>query len=98
MCYAIRNFRWLAPEVFRFANQQVFVMPCWCPVSMRSKDSGWPGHRLVSLLLYLRAPDAGGETCLLQLGDGTLNPGIKKTNPLGVLGISIKKECKADKE
>eukprot|EP00434_Breviolum_minutum_P042107 symbB.v1.2.037464.t1/scaffold5536.1/size26037/1 len=28
-------------------------------------DSGWPGHRLVSLLLYLRAPAAGGETCLL---------------------------------
>eukprot|EP00931_Biecheleriopsis_adriatica_P101601 TRINITY_DN76704_c0_g1_i1.p1 TRINITY_DN76704_c0_g1~~TRINITY_DN76704_c0_g1_i1.p1 ORF type:complete len:134 (-),score=10.61 TRINITY_DN76704_c0_g1_i1:170-544(-) len=26
-------------------------------------DTGWPGHRLVSLLVYLRTPDAGGETC-----------------------------------
>eukprot|EP00928_Gymnodinium_smaydae_P042751 TRINITY_DN28754_c0_g1_i2.p1 TRINITY_DN28754_c0_g1~~TRINITY_DN28754_c0_g1_i2.p1 ORF type:complete len:359 (-),score=76.66 TRINITY_DN28754_c0_g1_i2:81-1157(-) len=28
-------------------------------------DSGWPGHRLVSLLIYLQAPEKGGETCFL---------------------------------
>ena len=31
-------------------------------------DSGWPGHREVSFLFHLRAPESGGETCLLQLG------------------------------
>lgn len=56
------------------------AMACWW-----SKDTGWPGHRLVSLLLYLRAPAAGGETCLLQLGEGRpqwpdSNPGITNKN------------------
>ena len=33
------------------------------------KDSGWPGHRRLSFLVYLQAPIKGGETCLLRPGE-----------------------------
>lgn len=28
-------------------------------------DAGWPGHRPISLLIYLRTPGRGGQTCFL---------------------------------
>ena len=43
-------------------------IPHVIPSAAATKDSGWPGHRDVSVLLYLRAPKGGGETCLLPLG------------------------------
>ncbi|CAE7205699.1 P4htm [Symbiodinium sp. CCMP2592] len=38
-------------------------------------DSGWPGHRRLSFLVYLQAPIKGGETCLLPAAwNFTLHP------------------------
>eukprot|EP00747_Dinoflagellata_sp_TGD_P028618 gnl/TRDRNA2_/TRDRNA2_133376_c0_seq1.p1 gnl/TRDRNA2_/TRDRNA2_133376_c0~~gnl/TRDRNA2_/TRDRNA2_133376_c0_seq1.p1 ORF type:complete len:319 (-),score=61.03 gnl/TRDRNA2_/TRDRNA2_133376_c0_seq1:67-1023(-) len=36
-------------------------------------DSGWPGHRTLSILIYLHRPEAGGETCFLP---GELLPSL----------------------
>lgn len=40
-------------------------------------DSGWPGHRTVSLLVYLSVPQLGGETCFFPDGQGAGIEAIK---------------------
>ncbi|CAE8619904.1 unnamed protein product [Polarella glacialis] len=44
-------------------------------------DSGWPGHREVSLLVYLRTPEVGGETCFFPDGDDGAIVGVLQGVP-----------------
>lgn len=56
-------------------------------------DSGWPGHREISFLIYLEVPEAGGETCFLPGAPPMLPPDVGYAHRCAELLLAAGGDC-----